>query len=154
MKWIPAFLLFAFVCSCKESGTDDPKGIIYDSLAPYRDSLENAITAQDTTRVFFINAVNKECEAAPDSMEFRQAVHIAKNDLGFVRVRTDASCFEVDSCFHNLLGTIKDDQWIWAQGPVKEKHYSVGHAFVICVKDAKGKYVKGYLSNSVLDVYR
>jgi hypothetical protein len=152
MRILFGIIVIAFIACTPESR--DSKGVVYDSLAPYRDSLENAITAQDTTRVIFINAVNKECEASPDSMEFRQAVHIAKNDLGFVRVRTDASCFEVDSCFHNLLGTIKDDQWVWAQGPVKEKHYSVGHAFVICVKDGNGKYVKGYLSNSVLDVYR
>ena len=50
----PVILLLA----CQEHA-DNSKGVIYDSLAPYRDSLENMITAQDTTRVFFINAVNK-----------------------------------------------------------------------------------------------
>lgn len=128
-----------------------PKGIIYDSLAPYRDSIESANNATDTVRISVINNYNKECSLIEDSMQFRWPIHIAKNDLGYVRVRSDASCFEVDSCFHNLIGTIPDNQWLWSYGTVKYKYWSSGLAWVICVKDSKGRLVKGYISATVVD---
>lgn len=137
--------------SCADPTDAESKGIIYDSLAPLRDSIENALRATDTIRISNINNLNNECELASDSMEFTWPVHIAKNDLGFVRVRSDASCFEVDSCFHNIIGTIPHDQWVWVIGPVKYKYASAGLAYVICVRDSKGRLVKGYISETVVD---
>jgi hypothetical protein len=150
MKHLLFFLLIALV-SCTEPGTES-KGVIYDSLEPLRDSLEAARNDKDTLRVVPINNFNKECQTVEDTMAFRWPIHVAKNDLGYVRVRSDASCFEVDSCFHNLLGTIKDDQWMYAYGPVKYKFGSAGLAYVICVKDSKGRFVEGYISETVVDI--
>lgn len=144
-----SFMTFVLFSACNEPGTNEQ--VIYDSLAPYRDSLESGLTAQDTIRVSFIDAYNKECELVSDSMEFRWPIHIANNDLGYARVRSDASCFEVDSCFHNLIGTVKDDQWLWSFGKVKYKYWSSGLAWVICVRDSKGRLVKGYISETVVD---
>lgn len=144
-------ILLIVLTGCAEPASE-PKGIVYDSLDPLRDSLEAALNDKDTLRVVHINNFNKECQRAEDTMEFRWPIHVAKNDLGYVRVRSDASCFEVDSCFHNLLGTISDDQWLYAYGPVKHQYGSSGLAFVICVKDSKGRFVKGYISETVVDV--
>lgn len=138
------------ICSCT-SDTKEPKGVIYDSLDPLRDSLEKALLAKDTVRISDINNYNKECSLIEDTMQFRWPIHIAKNDLGFVRVRSDASCFEVDSCFHNLIGTIPHDQWVWSYGTVKYKYWSSGLAWVICIRDSKDRLVKGYISETVVD---
>lgn len=143
----PALLLFT---ACMN---DAPKSkqVIYDSFAPVRDSIAAARKAKDTVRVSFIDNYNSECALAGDTMEFRWPIHIAKNDLGYVRVRSDASCFEVDSCFHNLIGTVPHDQWVRGYGPVKYKSWSAGLAWVICIRDAKGRLVKGYISQTVVD---
>lgn len=141
-------LLFLFSCVENEG---KPKGIVYDSLDPVRDSLQQALIAKDTIRISDISNYNKECSLIEDSMQFRWPIHIAKNDLGFVRVRSDASCFEVDSCFHNLIGTIPHDQWVWSYGTVKYKYWSSGLAWVICIRDSKGRLVKGYISETVVD---
>lgn len=141
--------ILIFVVGCQPG--DQPKGVIYDSLDPLRDSLETALQAKDTIHISFIDNTNNECQLASDTMEYKWPIHLAKNELGFVRVRCDASCFEVDSCFHNLIGTIPDDQWVWAYGPVKHSYKASGLAWVICVKDAKGRLVKGYISETVVD---
>jgi hypothetical protein len=145
------FLLLIVAVSACQPDKPASKGVIYDSLAPLRDSLEAAMNAKDTVRVSYINSFNNECEVVSDSMQFRWPIHIAKNELGFVRVRSDASCFEVDSCFHNLIGTIPHDQWVWSYGTVKYKYWSSGLAWVICIRDSKGRLVKGYISETVVD---
>lgn len=144
------FILTVVLGACT-SEDKESKQVIYDSLAPFRDSIEAANNAHDTVRISDINNYNKECSLIEDSMQFRWPIHIAKNDLGFVRVRSDASCFEVDSCFHNLIGTIPADQWVWSYGTVKYKYWSSGLAWVICVRDSKGRLVKGYISETVVD---
>jgi hypothetical protein len=143
-------LVCTAVVACNTSDSS-PKGVVYDSLAPYRDSIEAANNVTDTVRISEINAYNKECSLIEDSMQFRWPIHLAKNDLGFVRVRSDASCFDADSCFHNLIGTIPDNQWLWSYGTVKYKYWSAGLAWVICVRDSKGRLVKGYISETVVD---
>jgi hypothetical protein len=150
MKYFLPLLLL--LCACQDSAPES-KGVIYDSLAPYRDSLENALNDEDTVRISFIDNYNSECALIEDTMQFRWPVHIAENELGYVRVRSDASCFEVDSCFHNLIGTIPHNQWVWSYGAVKYKYWSSGLAHVICIKDSKGRLVKGYISQTVLDTY-
>lgn len=148
-NWI-TILAVLFFASCADE-TAESKQVIYDSLAPLRDSIEAANNAHDTIRISDINNYNAECSLIEDSMQFRWPIHIAKSELGFVRVRSDASCFEVDSCFHNLIGTIPDDQWLWSYGTVKYKYWSAGLAWVICIRDSKGRLVKGYISETVVD---
>ncbi len=131
--------------------TNETKGVIYDSLDPLRDSLQQTLIAKDTIRISNIHNYNAECTLIEDTMQFRWPIHLAKNNLGFVRVRSDASCFEVDNCFHNLLGTIPHDQWVWSYGTVKYSYGSAGLAWVICVRDSKGQLVKGYISATVVD---
>lgn len=151
MRWLAFLSVITILFSCNDETFRDHKGVIYDSLDPLRDSLEEALRAKDTVRISFIDNSNKECQPADDTMEFRWPIHLAKNELGFVRVRSDASCFEVDNCFHNLIGTINHDQWLWAYGPVKYQYGSSGIAWVICVRDSKGRLVKGYISETVVD---
>jgi len=150
---ISAFIILVTVVVGTECTPDQdkPKGVIYDSLAPYRDSIEAANNRTDTVRISDINSYNQECSLIEDTMQFRWPIHLAKNDLGFVRVRSDASCFDADSCFHNLIGTIPHDQWVWSYGKVKYKYWSAGLAWVICVRDSKGRLVKGYISETVVD---
>lgn len=149
-KW-PILFNLLFFASCTGDSSPRSKQVIYDSLAPLRDSIEAAKNVHDTIRISEINNYNAECSLIEDSMQFRWPIHIAKNDLGFVRVRSDASCFEVNSCFHNLIGTIPDDQWVWSYGTVKYKYWSAGLAWVICIRDSKGRLVKGYISETVVD---
>ncbi len=149
MRFIIGIFL-ALIVGCAPD-SNESKQVIYDSLGPYRDSIEAANNATDTVRISDINNYNKECSLIEDSMQFRWPIHIAKNDLGYVRVRSDASCFEVDSCFHNLIGTIPHDQWVWSYGTVKYKYWSSGLAWVICIRDSKGRLVKGYISETVVD---
>lgn len=153
MKYfLPITVAVLFVTSCYDPSTcPDEKQVIYDSLGPLRDSIEAAKNAHDTIRISGINNYNAECSLIEDSMQFRWPIHIAKNELGFVRVRSDASCFEVDKCFHNLIGTIPDDQWVWSYGTVKHNYGSAGLAWVICIRDSKGRLVKGYISETVVD---
>lgn len=148
MKYFAPLLFLFLAC---DDGTSGPKGVIYDSLAPLRDSIETANNTHDTIRISDINNYNAECSLIEDTMQFRNPIHIAKNDLGFVRVRSDASCFSADSCFHNLIGTIPHDQWVRSYGPVKYKYWSAGIAWVICIRDSKGRLVKGYISATVVD---
>lgn len=151
MRYAAGIIALVLIYSCTNDTDRESKGIVYDSLDPVRDSIENYLRAKDTVRVSHINNYNKECTVARDSMEFKWPIHLAKNDLGFVRVRSDASCFEVEQCLHNLLGTIPHDQWVWAYGPVKHKYGSAGLAYVICVRDSRGRLVNGYISATVVD---
>ena len=150
INFLPVAFTACVMSSCIDP-MEGPQNVVYDSLAPYRDSLEGKMTDKDTIRISTINNYNTECQLIDDTMQFRWPIHIAENELGFVRVRSDASCFEVDSCFHNLIGTIPDNQWVWSYGTVKYKYWSSGLAWVICIKDSKGRLVKGYISETVVD---
>src|SRR5688572_10097389 len=92
--WV-ALLASAIFVGCIDP-MEGPKNVIYDSLAPHRDSLEGNFLLEDTIRISFIDNYNNECQLIEDTMQFRWPIHIAENELGFVRVRSDASCFEVD----------------------------------------------------------
>ena len=96
----------------------------------------------------------KECREVGDTLLYRILVHIRKNNLGCVRVRKDASCFEVPNCEFNVVGKIKDDLWVYASGPLKNAEFSAGIAYAIIVKDLSSKFSRGYLSESVIDSIR
>ena len=104
----------------------------------------------DTLKVVPIQANCEDCRETGDTAMYKQIVHIKKNDLGYVRVRKDASCFEAN-IGANVIGKIKDDIWVYAQGPLKNAGGSAGIAFAIIVKDRNGKIWRGYLSYTLLD---
>ena len=116
-------------------------------------SLGFTITQQKNTTLKFvpIKKTCTNCRKAEVESKYKVKIHIAKNDLGFVRVRKDASCFEVGICDVNVIEKINDNLWVYAMGPVKNAEFSAGIAYIIRIKDINGKFWKGYLSATVID---
>jgi hypothetical protein len=144
-----AFLFFLVLFSCSRPG-HNPAGAVFPFHSPALLSLHGH---RDTISVLRIDTVCVGCRTWPGPQVKLNSLplHIAKNELGFVRLRKDASCFEVGSCTQNIICNIPDNIWIYGIGPVKNAEYSAGIAYIIQVTDKNGKSWMGYLSYTVLD---
>ena len=63
-----------------------------------------------------------------------------------VSVRSDAACFEIGACKHNILGKIPSGTIIYGQSLLKNNGGSAGIAYAFPVRDKNGNMCRGYLS--------
>ena len=96
-----------------------------------------------------IPQISGSCEKGREVGNLEQysiKMKVGSSESDSISVRSDASCFNLEGCDHNILGKIKSGTIIYAQGPLKNSDFSAGLAYAFPVKDRNGNVCRGYLS--------
>jgi hypothetical protein len=81
---------------------------------------------------------------------YERRVQARNSSLGYIRIRSDATWSGVDA--PNLLGKVPAGSLLWAEGPLKDAKDPGGLCFAVAVRDKEGRFGRGYVSVSVVDV--
>ena len=120
----------------QESDSDNSK-LPADSLGTDR---------EETDSIPLISGSCKEGREIGSLDQYSIRMKVGTSPTDSISVRSDASCFEIQSCGHNILGKIKSGTIVYAQGPLKNADYSAGIAYAFPVKDQDGNICRAYLS--------
>lgn len=143
-KWpiIAVLVLFGMGCG-NQPNHSDSKTSDTTNLASI-DSTQ--IQEQENDSIPLISGSCENGREVGDMEQYTIKMRVGTSPTDSISVRSDASCFEIKSCGHNILGRIKSGTIIYAQGPLKNADYSAGIAYAFPVRDSKGNICRGYLS--------
>jgi len=81
-----------------------------------------------------------------DLSQYRYKMKIGTSKTDSINVRSDAACFEIAHCDHNILGKIKSGTVVYTSNSLKNRGGSAGIAYAFLVRDANGDTCRAYLS--------
>jgi hypothetical protein len=100
-----------------------------------------------------LTLIDGSCEQASsigNLADYSIRVRAKSSDLGFIRIRSDASWSAEDTS--NVLGKIPSGTVLWAQGPLKNAEHSNGIGYAVAIRDKDGRVGRGYVSFTIIEV--
>lgn len=140
----------SLIAGCNNSDIKEPKESMekeldaLDSQEVYIDSIE--VTQEKNDSIPLISGSCENGREIGDLDQYQIKMKIGSSPTDSISVRSDAACFEIKTCDHNILGKINSGTIIYAQGPLKNRGFSAGIAYAFPVKDQNGKMCRAYLS--------
>lgn len=144
-----ALSLFFLILSCSNEKdnkdiSSNPKN---EAPTPSEDDIDSVIVVDP--KFDSIPLITGSCAEGRDVGEmsqYRIKMKIGTSSTGDISVRSDAACFEIGACNHNILGKIPSGTIIYAQGPLKNRGGSAGIAYAFPVRDKDDNICRGYMS--------
>lgn len=136
-------LAFFFVIRCNNSDNKvkvESKGETSDSI------VSTHVRENKNDSIPFISGSCENGREIGNLDQYSIKMKVGTSPTDSIHVRSDASCFEIKRCHHNILGKIKSGTIIYAQGPLKNRDFSAGIAYAFPVKDKNGNICRAYLS--------
>ncbi len=96
-----------------------------------------------------ISLISGSCSngrAPGDRSQYRYKMIIGTSKTDSISVRSDAACFNIAHCDHNILGKIKSGTVVYTTNSLKNRGGSAGIAYAFLVRDANGDTCRAYLS--------
>lgn len=128
-------------------GNESPESIKKDSLLveeSEQDSLIEIPILTDTVPLICGSCAEGRDPGEISQYQYEMTVGTSKTDS--ISVRSDAACFEIAHCEHNILGKIKSGTVVYTTSSLKNSGGSAGIAYAFLVRDKNGDTCRVYMS--------
>lgn len=147
MKHLFFLISIVLLVGCNSSGTTDNNDQGVETIKSQNDdTVKDSIQAVEKDTIALITGSCENHREVGEMSQYRYKMKVGTSKSGDISVRSDAACFEIGACKHNIIGKIKSGTIIYCQGPLKNRGGSAGVAYAFPVKDKDGNMCRGYLS--------
>jgi len=145
-------LLAIIIVSCNFNSGEDVSGTQkVKQRGQYIEESEQDTSSINTVIIDSIPLISGSCANDRPSgdgpvYQYRHKRIIGTSKTDSIRVKSDATCFQIKDCDHNVLGRIKSGTVVFTTDGLKNNGGSAGIAYAFLVRDVNGDTCRAYLS--------
>jgi hypothetical protein len=145
MKLIINSLLILTLLSCNSKENEKKKNKEQPIVTKDLSSNDSIISIQNDS-VPLISGSCKNGREIGNKSQYQFKMTVGSSETDSISVRSDAACFEIAHCDHNILGKIKSGTIVYTTSSLKNRGGSAGIAYAFLVRDQNGDTCRAYMS--------